>query len=508
MFKLLFVLVPILVLALVGFIVWYFYMKLRFKTVSSNEALIITGTNLGNPDKERNVVKDDSGRYMKIIRGGGHRLRMFQSSDKISLKSFQLKLDTPKVYTSEGVGIYGQAVATIKVSDKKEGLIQYAEQFLGKKQKEIADEIEEVLGSNLRAILSKMTIEQINGDRERFNEEVRGIAQEQLDRMGFQITSLGLTDLRDDDGYLENLGKPQVAQVQKVADIAEAENRRETELKQAEVNEDIAKERYAREMSIAEARKAKDLKDAKILAETEKERAAAEASYSLEQEQRRFDIEKRTLEIREQEKANELRLREMERENEVKLEERQVELEMKQVEVRKQQSDADYYARTRAAQADAESQKLAGEAESDVIRKKSAAEVEALEKRAKAMNDHKEVLITEKLIDMLPEYASAISNSLSNVESIRILDGGNGDQVRSLPNTVTNMMANMNEGLGQMTGIDLNEIIHNLTGGNKDIDVNEIINQITENESSEDEVVNDDSSKSEESLDKFLNENK
>lgn len=453
----------ILSLAIVGGIVWYFYMKLRFKTVSSNEALIVTGTNLGDPKKEKNVVKDDSGRYMKIIRGGGHRLRMFQQAERISLQSFQLNLTTPKVYTSEGVGLYGEAVATIKVSDSIDGIVQYAEQFLGKKQKEIAAEIEEVLGSNLRAILSSMTVEQINGDREKFNEEVRRVAQEQLDRMGFHITSLGLTNLRDDDNYLENLGKPQVARVQKVADIAEAENLRETELKQAEVEEQIAKEKYERQMSIAETKKAKDIKDAQILAETERERAVAEAAYDLEQEERRLDIEKRRLEIREQEKANELKLREMERENEVKLQERQVQLEKQQVEVRKQQADAEYYAKTREAEAAAEAQKLAGDAEAEVIRKRAAAEVEALKERAEAMNKHKEVLITEKMIEMLPQYAQAISSSLSNVESIRILDGGNGDQVRSLPSTVTNMMANMNEGLGQMTGINLTEIVENLS---------------------------------------------
>lgn len=463
MLKFIAVLIPLLILAAVGFVVWYFYMKLRFKTVSSNEALIVTGTNLGNPEKEKNIVKDDSGRYLKIIRGGGHRLRMFQQAEKISLQSFQLNLTTPKVYTSEGVGVYGEAVATIKVSDSIDGIVQYAEQFLGKKQKEIASEIEEVLGSNLRAILSSMTVEQINGDREKFNEEVRKVAQKQLDRMGFHITSLGLTDLRDDDGYLENLGKPQVARVKKIADIAEAENLRETELKQAEVEEQIAKERYEREMSIAETKKEKDLKDAQILAETERERAIAEAAYDLEQEQRRLDIEKQRLEIREQEKANELKLREMERENEVKLQERQVELEKQKVEVRKQQADAEYYAKTRQAKAEAEARKLEGEAEADVIRKRAAAEVEALKERAKAMNEHKEVIITEKLIEMLPQYASAISNSLSNVDSIRILDGGKGEQLQSLPNAVTNMMANMNEGLGQMTGIDLTEIIENLS---------------------------------------------
>lgn len=454
---LLFFLVSIIVLSLAVYIGWFFYMKVRYKTLSSNEAGVVTG----------GLRRDSKGdgpeeKYVKVVRGG-HRLRMFEQFDRIPLKSFQLKIDTPKVYTAEGVGIYGQAVATIKTSSEDQGIKYYAEQFLGKKQNEIESEVEEVLGSNLRAILSKMTIEEINSDREKFNNEVREIAQEQLDRMGFEITSLGLTDLRDDEGYLENLGKPQVAKVKKVADIAEAENERETELKRAEVREEIEKERLQREMSIAEAKKEKDLKDARILAQTEKERAIAEASYELEQEERRLGIEMQRLEIKEKEKANELKLKEMERDNEVRLQERQVQLESKLVEVKKQQADAEFYAKKRNAEAEAEAEKLKGEAEAEVIKKIAEAEVEALKARAEAMDRHKDVLITEKLIEMLPQYAKAVSNSFSNVESIRILDGGRGDQLQSLPNTVTSMMTNMNEGLGQMTGLNLNEIVENMS---------------------------------------------
>lgn len=477
MIKLFLLLVPLLFLAAAGYIGWFFYMKIRYKTLSSNEAGVVTG------GLRRNAKEGEADeKYVKVVRGG-HRLKMFEQFDRIPLKSFQLKIDTPKVYTAEGVGIYGQAVATIKTSSEDQGIKYYAEQFLGKKQSEIEKEVEEVLGSNLRAILSKMTIEEINSDREKFNNEVREIAQEQLDRMGFEITSLGLTDLRDDEGYLENLGKPQVAKVKKVADIAEAENERETELKRAEVREEIEKERLQREMAIAEAKKEKDLNDARILAQTERERAIAEAAYELEQEERRLGIEMQRLEIKEKEKANELKLKEMERENEVRLQERQVQLEEKLVEVKKQQADAEFYSKRRNAEAEAEAEKLKGEAEAEVIKRIAQAEVEALKARAEAMDRHKDVLITEKLIEMLPEYAKAVSTSFSNVESIRILDGGRGEQLQSLPNTVTSMMANMNEGLGQMTGLNLNEIVENMSKPSQHH--NETVNNYNNNESKE-----------------------
>lgn len=442
-------------------------MKARYRTVPSNEALIVTGPNLGDVDRETNIYKDDQGRYMKVIRGGGHRLRMFQTGTKVSLKSFQLQIKTPKVYTKEGVGIYGQAVATVKVADTLDGIVKYAEQFLGKDQEDIEHEISEVLNSNLRAILSKMTVEQINADRESFNEQVTSIAQDQLNRMGFKITSLGLSDLRDDENYLENLGRPQIAQVQKTAEIAEAESKRETEIKQAEVNEEVSREKYEREMSIADSRKDKELKDAQILAITEKERAVAEAAYALEQEERRLGIERQRLEIREQDKQTELRLREQEKQTELKLlqleRENAVKLEEQQVQVRHKQAEADYFEKTRAADASAKARIAEGDAEAAVIHKTSLAEVEAIERRAEAMAKHKDVILMEKFIDMLPDFARAVSEPMSNVESIKILDGGNGNQLKSLPQTVTGTMANLQEGLGQMTGFDLEGFLGGLS---------------------------------------------
>src|SRR5690625_3105207 len=104
------------------------YMKLLYRKVPTNEALIVTVPNLGEEKKEKNIYRDDQGRYMKVIRGGGHRLRMFQTGTKVSLKSFQLEIKTPKVYTQQGVGIYGEAVATLKVSDTLEGIVKRSEE--------------------------------------------------------------------------------------------------------------------------------------------------------------------------------------------------------------------------------------------------------------------------------------------------------------------------------------------------------------------------------------------
>jgi flotillin len=454
-FGVLIVLIPILVIGVLGGIVYFFWVKFRYRTAKSNEALIITGPRLGDPEKESNIFTDSEGRSMKIIRGGGYLLKRFQTSTPVNLTSFQLKLSTPRVYTNGGVPIVADAVAMVKVADSLNGIANYAEQFLGKAQKEIEEEIIEVLGSNLRAILSKMTVEEINNDREKFNFDVSEIAQKQLDLMGFKITALGLTDIRDADeenGYLENLGRPRIAEVRKLAEIAEADSERETRIHRAKMDQEAKEEEYKRQITIAESKKEKDLKDAAFKEETERARAKSEQSYELEKAKLAKEV-----------KEEELTLQFLERERAVKLEE-------EESKVRKAKADADYYETTRKAEAEARKAEIDGEtkarirreegsAEADVIRERGKAEAESRRLLAEAMEKHGDVIITEKLIEMLPIFAEKIAQPLTNIDSVKIIDSGNGQGVPSFGRSITKTMVDMQEPLKEMTGIDVAELI-------------------------------------------------
>ncbi|MBM4761031.1 flotillin family protein [Bacillus sp. B15-48] len=447
--------VPILIIAALIGVGYFFWVRIRYRTAKSNEALIITGPRLGDPEKESNIFTDLEGRSMKIIRGGGYLLKRFQTATPVNLTSFQLKLSTPRVYTNGGVPIVADAVAMVKVADTLNGIANYAEQFLGKKQAEIEEEIIEVLGSNLRAILSKMTVEDINSSREKFNHDVSDIAQKQLDLMGFKITALGLTDIRDADeenGYLENLGRPRIAEVRKQAEIAEADSERETRIHRAKMDQEAKEEEYKRQIAIAESRKEKDLNDAAFKEETERARAKSEQSYELEKAKLAKEI-----------KEEELMLKFLERERAVKLEE-------EENKVRKAKADADYYETTRRAEADARKAEIEGEmlakirreegsAEADVIRERGKAEAESRKLLAEAMEKHGDVIITEKLIEMLPVFAEKIAQPLNNIESVKIIDSGNGQGVPSFGKSITKTMVEMQEPLKEMTGIDVAQLV-------------------------------------------------
>lgn len=474
--------VAIIGLIIFGGIVWYLYMKARFKTVPSNEALIITGPKIGDSEKESNVYKDNEGRHLRVVRGGGYRMKMFQSSTKVSLQSFQLKIETPTVWTAEGVGIQAEAVATVKVADELKGIVKYAEQFLGKSQDDIADEVAEVLNTNLRAILSKMSVEQINSDREAFNSQVTEIAQEQLNNMGFVITSLGLSDIRDNEDYLENLGKPQIAAVKKKADIAQSDAERETAIKQAENTELTEKETYSRQMSVADSKREKDLKDQRILSETNKAQAEAEAAGELEKESRNLEIRQKQLDVEKSEKQNQLHLIQMERENDVKIQKQKDE-------VRRQQAETDKLVKLEEAEANYQSELKRGQAEAEVISAKAKAEADGIRERAESIAENQDAILAELAIKMMPEFAKAIAEPMSNVESIRLLGDG-GDGVNSLSNSVIKSMAQAEEGFGQMTGFNLTELLNNVSKQKKTYSLEQSENQ--EEEELSNEIAQDD----------------
>ncbi|UOQ95254.1 flotillin family protein [Halobacillus shinanisalinarum] len=470
MVKILSILIPILIVVIIAAVVGFFWLKLRYRTSKSNEALIITGPKLGDPEREANIFSDDEGRSMKIIRGGGYRLKMFQTSTPVNLTSFQLKLETPRVYTNGGVPIVADAVAMVKVADSLKGIANYAEQFLGKDQSEIETEIVEVLGSNLRAILSKMTVEGINEDRESFNDQVTKIAQQQLDAMGFKITSLGLTDLRDadeDNGYLENLGRPRIAEVRKQAEIAEADSERETRMHVARTDQEAKEEEYKRETSIAQSRKEKDIKDAAFKEETERARAQTEQSYELERTKLAKEVQEEDLQLKRRAKEEQLELQHIERERSVKLEE-------EEAKVRKAKADAQAYETTKRAEADAQKSSIAGEAqarikkeeglaEAEVIREKGRAEAESRRLIAEAMEKHGDIIIVEKMIEMLPLFAEKISAPLNNIDSVKIIDSGNGQGVPSFGKSVTQTMMDMHEPLKELTGFDITDMLSSIS---------------------------------------------
>lgn len=164
----------------------------------------------------------------------------------------------------------------IKIGSSVEEIATAAEQFLGKTREELENEAREVLEGHLRSILGSMTVEEIYQNRDKFSQSVQEVASVDLAKMGLIIVSFTIKEVRDENGYLDSLGKPRIAQVKRDADIAEAEALKETRIKKAEAEKDSQAAELQRQTEIAESIKEKELKLASYKQEQDIAKAKAD----------------------------------------------------------------------------------------------------------------------------------------------------------------------------------------------------------------------------------------
>ncbi|WP_246938691.1 flotillin family protein [Bacillus pinisoli] len=465
-----YLLIPIIVLGV--FLVLGIAFWARYKTVSSDEAMIVTGSFLGT----KNVLSDDTGRKIKIVRGGGaFILPIFQQAEFISLLSHKLDVTTPEVYTEQGVPVMADGVAIIKIGGSVEEIATAAEQFLGKPIEDLRSEAQEVLEGHLRAILGSMTVEEVYRNRDRFAQEVQGVAAKDLKKMGLQIVSFTIKDVRDKHGYLDALGRPRIAAVKRDAEIAEAEAVRDSRIKKAVAEEEGQRAELIRDTAIAEATKDKELKVASFKREQDTAKAEADQAYKIAEarsqqqaveESMKIEIVRKEREIDLQEK--EILRREKQYDAEVK---KKAEADRFSVEQaaeaektkRMREADAIKYKIEAEAKATAEAERAQGSARAEVIRLQGLAEAEAKEKLAEAYKNYGEAAVLDILAKMLPELAEKIAQPLGNIDKITVVDTGNGDGANRVSNYVTQLMATAPEMLKDVSGIDVVDIINNIT---------------------------------------------
>lgn len=467
-----------IVVAVIGFLLLLtISFWLRYRTVGADEAMIITGSYLGR----KNVFDDESGRKLKIIRGGGALiLPIFQKRESLSLLSHKITVSTPEVYTEEGVPIIVDGVAIIKIGSTIEDIATAAEQFMGKPTSTLIDEAEEVLEGHLRAILGTMTVEDAYKNREKFAAEVQEVAARDLKKMGLQIVSFTIKDIRDNNGYLEALGRPRIAQVKRDADIAEANAHRDTEIQTAKAHEEGTKASLIAETNIAEATKEKEIRISEFKIEQDMKKAEADQAYDLQENR-----------YKQQVVNEELKIELVRKQKQIELEEKEIIRREKQydAEVRKK-ADADRYATEQQAKArrfeeesralaeasaikakglaDAEAEKARGASEAEVIRAKGLAEAEAKQKLAEAFELYGQAAMLDLLTKMLPELAKQIAQPMNQIDRITVVDSSaNGDGAAKVSNYVTKLMAQAPEMVKQVSGIDLGQMIQQFSTTHK-----------------------------------------
>ena len=183
-----------------------------------NEVLIFSGGHRKLPGVDRPVG------YRLIQGGRGIRIPLIEVVDRMNLTNMVIELRVQGAYSRGGIPLNVQGVANVKVSSKDGQLANAIERFLGMSPTQIMQVARETLEGNLRGVLSTLTPEEVNTDREKFAGALVHEADHDLARLGLELTTLMIQHVSDDKGYLDSIGRRQTADLQKTSRISEAEN--------------------------------------------------------------------------------------------------------------------------------------------------------------------------------------------------------------------------------------------------------------------------------------------
>jgi flotillin len=447
----------------------------RIIKVGPNEVLIISGRGRGREELEQ--VKSN----FRIVTGGrSFVVPVLERVDDLSLEIMTIDITTPDVPTVQGVKVTVDGVAQVKIGSDENSIRTAAIQFLSKTQDEIEYVAHETLAGHLRAILGTLTVEQLYRDREAFAQKVQEVSGDDMASMGMEIVSFVIKDIKDDEGYLEALGRPRIAQVKRDATIGEAEASRDATIESAKARQEGESAKFQAETKIAESRKDFEVQRAEYEAQTNRKRAQAELAYTLQQ-----NIENQKV------KAEEVQINVVQKQKQIEVEEQEAQRMEKELlgTVRKPADAEEYRIRTLAnarkyqlqteatgeaeairqrGEAEAAADRAKGIAQADVIREQGLAEAEATEKKALAWEKYTQAAVLQQILDKLPEMAAAISQPLSQTDRIVVISSGGGDGsgagASRVTEDVTRIVAQVPTTIEALTGIDLTEALKNLPG--------------------------------------------
>jgi flotillin len=429
-----------------------------FRKAGPHEALIVYGF-----------------RGTRVVKGRGTVIfPMVENCRGLSLELMSFDVAPQQdLYTRQGVAVTVEAVAQIKVKSDPESILTAAEQFLTKPPQEREGLIRLVMEGHLRGIIGQLTVEEIVKQPEMVGDRMRSTCADDMNKMGLEVISFTIKEVRDKNEYISNMGRPDVARIKRDADVAAAEAERDTAIKRAEASREaaIAKAKADQERVLAEtlsmakqaeAQRDLEVKKAEYAELVKKQQAQADKAYEI-----RANV------MQQQVRAEEVTIHQVEKEHEVKVQEaeilrrereltatvlKQAEYERKRIETL---AEAERQRTIVEAEGKAAAIRAQGEAEAEIIFKKGEAEAKAMNVKAEAYQEFNQAAIVDKLISNMPEVVKALAAPLANVDRITVVSTGNGDSagMSKITGDMTKMAAQIPALFETLSGMPLSELL-------------------------------------------------
>jgi len=449
-----FVIAGLMVLALIFLMAMF--AKL-FRKAGPHEAIIVYGF-----------------RGTRVVKGRGTVIfPMVESARGLSLELMSFDV-APKqdLYTRQGVAVTVEAVAQIKVKSDPESILTAAEQFLTKSPDEREGLIRLVMEGHLRGIIGQLTVEEIVKQPEMVGDRMRSTCADDMTKMGLEVISFTIKEVRDKNEYITNMGRPDVARIKRDADVATAEAERDTAMKRAVASREaaVAKAQADQERVLAEtlsqakqaeAQRDLEVKKAEYLELVKKQQAQADKAYEIQGNIMQQQVRAEEVKIHQVEKEHEVEVQKAEiarRENEL------IATVLKGAEYEKLRIEtlagAEKSRLIMQAEGQASAIRAQGEAEAEIIFKKGEAEAKAMNVKAEAYQEFNQAAIVDKLISGLPEIVRALAAPLANVDKITIVSTGDGKTagMHKITGDIAEMAAQIPALFETLSGMPLSEL--------------------------------------------------
>ncbi len=246
-------LISILVLVVVVFVTIAALVS-RYKRCPSDKILVVYGKT--------------GGTSAKCIHGGGAFIwPVIQDYAYLDLKPISIEANLTNALSRQNIRVDVPCRFTIAISTEIDSMNNAAERLLGLAPEQIQELSKDILFGQLRLVIATMTIEEINSDRDKFLDNISKNVDTELKKIGLKLINVNVTDIKDESGYIEALGKEAAAKAINEAKISVAEQEKIGETGKAMADRE-------RDISIAETHRDRDVK----IAMTQKDREISIAS--------------------------------------------------------------------------------------------------------------------------------------------------------------------------------------------------------------------------------------
>src|SRR6202051_3358316 len=432
-----------------------------YRKAGPNEALIVYGF-----------------RGPRVVKGHGTVIfPMVEHCRELSLELMSFDVAPQQdLYTKQGVAVTVEAVAQIKVRSDKESILTAAEQFLTKSPDQREGLIRLVMEGHLRGIIGQLTVEQIVKEPEMVAERMRSTCMDDMSKMGLEVISFTIREVRDKNEYITNMGRPDVARIRRDAEIAAAEADRDTAIRRAVALREAAvakasadQERVIAETASlakqAEAQRDLDIQKAQCTEQSRRQEAQADKAYELQTNIMQQKVVAEQVKVQQVEKEQQVKVQEAEI---LRHEKELIATVLKGAEIERQRieniASAEKARITMEAEGHAAATKLQGEAEANIIFQKGEAEAKAMTVKAEAYQEWSQAAVVDRLITNMAEVVRAMSEPLSKVDKITIVSTG-GDEstgAHKLTGEMTKIAAQVPALFEALSGMNMKELMANV----------------------------------------------